>query len=215
MTLNQQLIVVHVQVLNVNQGYSCTAHSLPSVNAVKCVSSGCRLTFQSSSRASQHCEFTTQPQRTTLKMRAPTQAKSESVQTSPPTPTMQVSSDNSGASYRGDRNNGCGVDSGINTNSNLVLDAQPRPPTRPLFPDKNTFAHRGVWQYKPHFASKDPAIGSSCSICLDPFTVEPASSRPLEIKHCKHNFHVRCLAIWLIDNATCPMCRVKLYPRTQ
>lgn len=43
-------------------------------------------------------------------------------------------------------------------------------------------------------------IERTCSICLD----EVLSARTLP---CQHNFHASCIAMWLQQNATCPVCR--------
>ena len=47
-----------------------------------------------------------------------------------------------------------------------------------------------------------------CTICLN--TDQPDSIL-IEIQHCKHIFHLTCLAIWCNKNYTCPNCRQFVY----
>ncbi|WP_422136097.1 RING finger protein [Endozoicomonas sp. ALD040] len=46
-------------------------------------------------------------------------------------------------------------------------------------------------------------LSEECPICYAPF----AESEVKVFEPCTHMFHERCLATWLVNNRTCPMCR--------
>lgn len=48
-------------------------------------------------------------------------------------------------------------------------------------------------------------LGATCSICLDGFK---AGEKIDELVECKHTFHRECIAIWIKENPTCPICRM-------
>ncbi|EFJ31413.1 hypothetical protein SELMODRAFT_65861, partial [Selaginella moellendorffii] len=64
-------------------------------------------------------------------------------------------------------------------------------------------------QQLPKFQLKRvPTECSSCSICLEDFTVG-TEVRGLP---CAHNFHVDCIDEWLRLNVKCPQCRCSVFP---
>ncbi|KAK1359377.1 hypothetical protein POM88_043851 [Heracleum sosnowskyi] len=46
-----------------------------------------------------------------------------------------------------------------------------------------------------------------CSICVNKFEI----NEYICILECGHMFHHHCLAPWLLNNSTCPLCRRTLY----
>jgi E3 ubiquitin-protein ligase ATL6/9/15/31/42/55 len=85
------------------------------------------------------------------------------------------------------------------------------PPT-PVFPSYNAFLRFGETA-----STKRRGMHGSCPICLSDFTCTgPVKDRiRVTIRYCKHTFHSGCLATWLQEYATCPMCRAKLFPRKE
>lgn len=49
-------------------------------------------------------------------------------------------------------------------------------------------------------------LGTTCSICLDGFK---AGENVDELVECKHTFHRECISIWIRENPTCPICRMR------
>lgn len=47
---------------------------------------------------------------------------------------------------------------------------------------------------------------NDCPICLNKYI----NNDKLVMTKCKHQFHIRCINIWLKDNITCPLCRYLL-----
>ena len=58
----------------------------------------------------------------------------------------------------------------------------------------------------------DDQIGDKqCCICVETFdTVLPV----VTIRQCTHNFHLECIATWLAEKSTCPVCRLTLFTLT-
>lgn len=51
-----------------------------------------------------------------------------------------------------------------------------------------------------------------CAICLDPLRRgQPCS----EVPACRHTFHRDCVGAWVRRSNTCPLCRVKIVPRSR
>lgn len=48
--------------------------------------------------------------------------------------------------------------------------------------------------------------GTACSVCTD----ELAEGEEVQVLPCKHQFHPPCLAPWLLQQNSCPMCRTEL-----
>ncbi|KAL8162092.1 hypothetical protein V2J09_013581 [Rumex salicifolius] len=55
-----------------------------------------------------------------------------------------------------------------------------------------------------YFSSLENA---QCSVCLADYCKEDVLRI---LPHCGHYFHVNCIDIWLLQNSTCPVCRVSL-----
>lgn len=60
---------------------------------------------------------------------------------------------------------------------------------------------------KRNFTSPRNSNQNECSICLESFDPPTGIVRILP---CTHNFHHKCLAVWVKTNRTCPMCRFQL-----
>jgi len=48
-------------------------------------------------------------------------------------------------------------------------------------------------------------VGETCSVCLDNYV----KGQKVGLLNCGHTFHKDCVAAWLVDNKTCPLCRAK------
>lgn len=55
-----------------------------------------------------------------------------------------------------------------------------------------------------YFSSLEDA---QCSVCLSDYRKEDILRI---LPHCGHYFHINCIDIWLLQNSTCPVCRVSL-----
>ena len=55
----------------------------------------------------------------------------------------------------------------------------------------------------------DDDDGNTCSVCLEPFSVDEVLSCSKPFK-CKHIFHSECLIPWLMKHEDCPCCRTTL-----
>ena len=51
------------------------------------------------------------------------------------------------------------------------------------------------------------AMSSSCSICLQKKMILDDLAK---ISDCNHLFHVGCLEEWILNSASCPLCRAKV-----
>lgn len=51
-----------------------------------------------------------------------------------------------------------------------------------------------------------------CSICLCAFNSNNSTEQPRRLP-CTHIFGSECLAVWLSDHHTCPLCRAVLFPQ--
>ena len=49
---------------------------------------------------------------------------------------------------------------------------------------------------------------STCPICHDEVSQETGITTLI----CKHSYHLSCIASWLLENDTCPMCRAHVGP---
>ena len=61
-------------------------------------------------------------------------------------------------------------------------------------------------------ARTDPAVNEetfTCTICLD-IVEHGAFIRTLPA--CGHKFHARCINQWLVNNTSCPNCRIDVIP---
>lgn len=53
----------------------------------------------------------------------------------------------------------------------------------------------------------DSAKDVQCSICLSEYRKEDVLRI---LPHCGHYFHISCVDLWLLQNSTCPVCRISL-----
>ncbi|XP_057519996.1 RING-H2 finger protein ATL16-like [Amaranthus tricolor] len=67
-------------------------------------------------------------------------------------------------------------------------------------PNPNGLRHEGSVSFR------------GCSVCLSPFE-EKEMLRVLP--RCKHTFHLDCIDVWLLNNASCPLCRSSISGRTK
>ncbi|KAF8650567.1 hypothetical protein HU200_063942 [Digitaria exilis] len=84
--------------------------------------------------------------------------------------------------------------------------AAPVPPVAalPYFP----YAARGGIIGGGRQASETVVV---CAICLDPLRHgQPCS----EVPACRHTFHRDCVGVWVRSSNSCPLCRVKIVPRS-
>uniref|UniRef100_A0A803M7Q9 RING-type E3 ubiquitin transferase n=1 Tax=Chenopodium quinoa TaxID=63459 RepID=A0A803M7Q9_CHEQI len=95
-------------------------------------------------------------------------------------------------------------------------------------PMMDGFHHRGLdeflinnipaIQYKSHISNdRGLALGTSksfrgCAVCLNEFE-EKGMLRVLP--RCNHTFHLDCIDVWLLNNASCPLCRSSISGRTK
>jgi hypothetical protein len=56
------------------------------------------------------------------------------------------------------------------------------------------------------YISTDEHIDTTCSICICDFE----ENEPIRTLICKHAFHTQCIAQWLSDHSTCPICKASL-----
>ncbi|KAJ7539831.1 hypothetical protein O6H91_11G112200 [Diphasiastrum complanatum] len=57
---------------------------------------------------------------------------------------------------------------------------------------------------------QDQGLGSDCLICLNEFS---EGDKVRLLPSCSHGFHVFCVDLWLLTNASCPVCRQSLLPQ--
>lgn len=85
-------------------------------------------------------------------------------------------------------------------------------PTFIIAVDQATFLRNGLRDLTPSAISADHG---TCSICLDDLNSRDGG-RVVQIRHCNHAFHHRCLVSWFRSSNgqhnSCPNCRVQLFP---
>ncbi|XP_077992670.1 RING finger protein 24-like [Glandiceps talaboti] len=56
------------------------------------------------------------------------------------------------------------------------------------------------------FSNKGQMCNDTCAVCLEDF----AFAEELGICPCGHGFHKKCIAKWLYEKTSCPMCNMKV-----
>ncbi|KAF2799598.1 hypothetical protein K505DRAFT_370842 [Melanomma pulvis-pyrius CBS 109.77] len=84
-------------------------------------------------------------------------------------------------------------------------------PTFIIAVNQASFLRNGIRDLTPTSISAD----STCTICLDNLDSSDGG-RVIQIRHCSHAFHHRCLVSWFRSSNgqhnSCPICRVQLFP---